>query len=211
MCVARPASFRYFSGSLIESHYQLMTYEIPSIVLPIDTEGTIDLEYHRRWIEQRRGAEAPLVSRGAADDALVAPDNKIPRCIEQRRGAEAPLSRGAANDDALVAPDNKIPRCIDVLFGRDKLAQQHPGNIRYLDLVKANQGRYDAASSKTAKTGIANEIVVAIKSRGGQFLKRDGVGWVDVDDMKAKVKVTNTFRSRRKKILAKAKVLLHSW
>lgn len=152
----------------MEVHYELMTYGIPTTVLPLNTEGAVDLEYHKKWLQQRRQLEAD-------------------------RRKESALPQSAIH---------KIPHTHDVLFGRDKVAQQHPGNARYMSLVESTQDRYDAAPTKASRTMIASEIVVAIKSRGGLFLKHDGIGWIEASDVTAKEKVTNAFRSRRRKSAA---------
>jgi DNA polymerase II small subunit/DNA polymerase delta subunit B len=149
----------------MEVHYELMSYGIPTTVLPLNTEGVVDLGYHNKWLEQRLQLEAAKRKESASPKSAV----------------------------------HKIPYPHDVLFGRDKMAQQHPGNTRYMNLIESTQDRYDTAPTKASRTLIATEIVVAIKSNGGLFLKHDGIGWIEAGDVTAKEKVTNAFRSRRRK------------
>jgi hypothetical protein len=42
---------------MLECKYELMTFGIPTKVFPVTTEGGIDLEHHRRWLERRRVLE----------------------------------------------------------------------------------------------------------------------------------------------------------
>jgi hypothetical protein len=156
------------SGTCTEVQYELMTFGIPTTVLPLNTEGVVSLEYHKKWIEQRRQ-------------------------IEEARRKDSALPQSVVH---------KIPQTHDVLFGRDKMAQQHPGNARYLNMIESTQDRYDAAPTKAFRTIVATEILVAIKSHGGLFLKNDGIGWIEAGDVIAKEKVTNAFRSRRRKSAA---------
>jgi hypothetical protein len=166
------------SGTFMEVHYELLTFGIPTSVLPLDKEGVFNLEYHKKWLDQRNQ-------------------------VEEARRKELALPGSVVH---------RIPQNSDVLFGRDKMAQQHPGNTRYLNLIESAQDSYDTAPTKASRTMIATEIVVAIKSRGGLFLKHaDGiVGWIEAGDVTAKEKVTNAFRSRRRKAAATKQAVVES-
>ena len=50
----------------------------------------------------------------------------------------------------------------DVLFGRGKKFQDHPGNRRFREIIKANKCRY-SKSRRYEKLAIATEIVCFIK------------------------------------------------
>ena len=103
------------------------------------------------------------------------------------------------------------PRPSDVLFGRGRTIQDHPGNIRLHALIEKNRVRYEEAP-KWEKTIIAAEIVAIIKDEKGRFLKsapasfggngqrggaRKNPSWIVVDSDTARDKVSHTFRSRR--------------
>jgi hypothetical protein len=45
---------------MLECKYALMTFGIPTKVLPITNEGGIDVEHHRRWLQRRRMLEATI-------------------------------------------------------------------------------------------------------------------------------------------------------
>ena len=117
------------------------------------------------------------------------------RLIEEQRIAEG-TNKVSSDSSVILAPSAQ-----DVLMGRSKAALIHPGNLRYHDLVRSNMDRYDAAGDKRhERTAICHQIVLAIKDKGGRFLKQENSGWVCIDDSAAKEKVSTAFRNRRKKI-----------
>ena len=93
-----------------------------------------------------------------------------------------------------------FPHRFDVLFGKDKRAKLHTGNLRALHLVSMWQSKYEAAGNRYEKTEIAEKIVGIIHESNGRFLKRDGSGWVEVDDVAAREKISHFFRNQRPKI-----------
>jgi hypothetical protein len=93
------------------------------------------------------------------------------------------------------------PYPFDVLFGRGKPYQDHPGNVRVRKVVKLHKARYCQAK-RNEKTDIADEIVTCMKNAGsgGRFLKRGVEGlagsWVEVSDEEARDKVSHMLRER---------------
>ena len=145
-----------------------MTFGIPTQFLPVDTEGNVRLEHHRSWLEQRRHLESKMSSM-----------KNDPRS-----------DRGPCH--------YVTPGPLDVLFGREKARQLHPGNIRYQDIITTNLQLYNVTPTKKEKTRLAQRLVEKIKVSGGRFLRLESGGWVVVDDDAARDKVTTAFRSRRK-------------
>lgn len=92
----------------------------------------------------------------------------------------------------------------DVLLGRGRGPNMHPGNQRYREIIYANRENYNKASNRTEQTRITREIVNHIK-QNGRFLKRLEVpksqkkkkkrgesntdSWVVVSDATARLKV----------------------
>lgn len=92
----------------------------------------------------------------------------------------------------------------DVLLGRGRGPNMHPGNQRYREIIYANRDNYNKASNRTEQTRITREIVNHIK-QNGRFLKRleapkggkkkkkrgesSGDIWVVVGDATARLKV----------------------
>jgi hypothetical protein len=92
-----------------------------------------------------------------------------------------------------------VPGPFDVIMGRDRLAQEHPGNFHYLDTIETHLVMYDAMS-KVQKTRLASKIVDGVHQIGGRFLKSDKTGWVKIDDKTARYKVSMAFRSKRRTV-----------
>jgi hypothetical protein len=90
-----------------------------------------------------------------------------------------------------------LPSHADVLFGRGKPVQEHPGNLALGVLIESLLVRYNACNGKKMKQLVTQEVINKIKSRGGKFIKQvDGV-WVDVDEQTAREKVSHTFRNKK--------------
>jgi hypothetical protein len=92
------------------------------------------------------------------------------------------------------------PRAQDVLFGRGRPTQCHPGNVRFRLLLELHADEYECAASKFDKTLLAARLVHTVTSADARFLKPvDGDRWVQVDEMTAHEKVAQNFRTRRRK------------
>jgi hypothetical protein len=140
----------------MECIYNLMTFGIPSDVLPIIPSGELRLEGHHELIKRLRKQE------------------------ESRDNVERIV----------------LPGTYDVLLGRGKPLQKHPGNLRYHHIIESHQDRYEKAM-KLEKTMISKWIVQNMKESGGRFFKQDEAGWVEIDDDAARYKVSHTFRNHR--------------
>jgi hypothetical protein len=101
------------------------------------------------------------------------------------------------------------PEPFDVLFGRGKPIQKHPGNKLLRLLIDQNCHRYNKAP-RLERRAIANEIVQGIKSNHGKlpgrFLRlcesaeqdaEDDYEWTEASDEVAIDKVSHCFRARR--------------
>jgi len=94
-----------------------------------------------------------------------------------------------------------LPTSNDVLFGRGKPFQQHPGNIRLSLTLDSMRDRYNAVS-RNEKTVLAMDIVRTFQANGTRFLRRvsndvDGILWEEVNDSEAREKESQLFRSIR--------------
>ncbi|KAG7369130.1 hypothetical protein IV203_031873 [Nitzschia inconspicua] len=84
----------------------------------------------------------------------------------------------------------------DVLSGRGGGTNLHPGNRYYRDLILSHRAAYDEAC-KTMKPEISRQIVLAIKNRGGRFLRKDADGsFYEIGEAEAKAKTSQALRHR---------------
>lgn len=82
----------------------------------------------------------------------------------------------------------------DVLLGRGGETNNHTGNKRYRELVKACQPAYLLAKRRE-KPRIAKGIVLAVRKVGGRFLKKDDSNsWKDVGNTRAREKTSQALR-----------------
>ena len=96
------------------------------------------------------------------------------------------------------APRIGVPGRFDVLLGRGKKYDLHMGNVRFRHLIEDCREKYESAS-RNVKTKLSAEIVEIVHENCGRFLKQDGVGWVEVEDETARLKVSHAFRAMRAK------------
>lgn len=162
------------------------------------------------------------IDRNESDEANVkieASDSKLTEGKEEELTKEAktevdymiaePASElvAAAEDDAknnkdqtppsdhAVRPNNR-----DILFGRGKPFQNHPGNRKMLGLIDQYGVQY-RESPRDQKRPIVEEIIGILSNEGGRFLRRfnedaNSTWWIEVDKKVAFDKVSHAFRSR---------------
>jgi hypothetical protein len=109
--------------------------------------------------------------------------------LQMRRVVEGELDESKSS---IVAPSR-----YDILFGRGRAIQDHPGNLGLLFLVEQQSLGYDA-TDKQEKTRISMEIVRTLKAKPSRFLKKNASGvWEEVDEDMAREKVSHAFRTMR--------------
>jgi hypothetical protein len=135
--------------------------------------------------------------------------NDIPLLTRQLTMEGWSLEAEDANEDqklastdagsSLARETTETPCRFDVLLGRGRKHNGHPGNARLQTVLNMHSVRYNAATSRNEKTAIIQEIVQSIQANGepaGRFLKfeKDTNGWVEVDDAVARIKVGHAIR-----------------
>mmetsp|Transcript_31340 Transcript_31340/g.73798 ORF Transcript_31340/g.73798 Transcript_31340/m.73798 type:complete len:599 (+) Transcript_31340:150-1946(+) len=97
--------------------------------------------------------------------------------------------------ETAVRPNNR-----DVLFGRGKPFQNHPGNRKMLSYIDQYKRQYNE-SPRDQKRPIVEEIIGILTRDGGRFLRRynedtNSTWWTEVPKQVAFDKVSHAFRSR---------------
>jgi hypothetical protein len=114
-----------------------------------------------------------------------------------------------------IAPYIRILNHNDVLQGRGAGADRYEGNIRFRALVRERQSEYRQASHKEEKDRIAVEILLAVQTAGGRFVRKvDSIseaeslgippgqqGWLPIDQAAALEKVKQALRDKRYEVL----------
>ena len=80
----------------------------------------------------------------------------------------------------------KTPGKEDVLLGRGRSSDSHPGNIAYQATICEATSAYLTLVARAEKTRLTTEIVKSVKIRGGRFLEkpRNSEYWTEVADEK---------------------------
>ena len=197
-----------------------MTFGIPTSVIPVQPDGSVDLTHHLQWIQNRRKLEASRQRRQLPPSSTAA--NPLDATRMGGGGDEHATSQfsGYPTDpmsDSSVGTSTScnvfLPTSKDVLFGRGKPFQQHPGNIRLSLTLDSMRERYNGAS-RHEKTVLAMDIVKTFQTNGTRFLRRvsndvDGILWEEVNDSEAREKVSQLFRSIRQGKHHQPKLLPH--
>lgn len=90
-----------------------------------------------------------------------------------------------------------LPFRKDVVFGKGRRFQNHPGNMRLKLMVDELLPQYETLD-KEAKTVLADRIVRVVKREGTRFLSQENDFWMETTDDSARYKVAQLFRNRRK-------------
>lgn len=145
-----------------------------------------------------------LLTFGISSDALSLRAGKkeidledLKAWIQKRKQSED--RRAASVDGKKQKQKSAPPGQYDVISGRGKSTQNHPGNVRLRHWIDSSRTKYENAKL-LEKTLIAERIVHTIKGLSGRFLKQDGDGgWVEVGDDLARDKISHAFRDQRRK------------
>lgn len=139
--------FRDHFGSHQECLYKLIQFGIPQSIWPLDISGMLRPEMISQY---------DVFDRFVSSQRQREEDEKIKRMELQ-----------AASNTIDAATD------LDVLLGRGKPSQRHPGNLQLSKLIEERQLEYHSAD-KARKVELSWEIVKAVQYElGGRFLEKD--------------------------------------
>jgi hypothetical protein len=175
---------RFHYGSPTKLHCELETFGISAHMIPINSNtGSLKTQNFTKWINMRMTREEQM-SR-AANAAAVASGGRIDVATAEQH---------------YIFPWIECPTQQDVLLGRGRPIMNHKGNVTMRELVGLNLNRFNVTNHKHERTSIIEEVVQAIKSAGGRFLREDhnmNGFWIEVDDRTARQKVGIYFRDLR--------------
>jgi hypothetical protein len=154
---------------MVECFYALKTFGISPESLPIDVDGTVNLDMHKRWLEGRTHTEEAY----ATIDAAL----KI------------------SHDGTIIL----YPLANDVLLGRGRPFQEFPGNVHMAEIVDAYREEYESVGKLQKTAISSKVVQLIRESKGGRFLKKDGGRWVEVTDDVARLKASHGFRTKTRR------------
>jgi hypothetical protein len=190
----------------MECKYALMSFGIPTSAFPPTPDDGFLVDQFNQWIEnQRRLDEMRKSSETSSsiaglfhssldtEDARFSSDHCSSTCLVS---PSMPLSLDRHDTPEIKVEVEAMTR--DILLGRGKPLQRHPGNVRFRELIACHAGKYELGD-RFQKTVIAADVVATIRESDGRFLKPYGEGgWGEIDDNTARLKVAHTFRTLRK-------------
>jgi hypothetical protein len=88
-----------------------------------------------------------------------------------------------------------LPTANDILSGRGSGSNSHPGNVRFIQMLKTRSEEYDS-SLKGQKRRITGSIVQSLQKEGRRFLKfeESARGWTVMSDKNAVQKTASAMR-----------------
>jgi hypothetical protein len=145
-------------------------------VLPMDSAGALFLWNHLKWLRKRRQLEE--------DRARVA----------NHENPSGSATNDTSSSMAMVVGCEL--RRDDVLFGRGNHVVDHPGSIRFHQLVEIYASQFEEVP-RMDKHLITRTIVAIVKESSGRFLMRGTGGiWRELDDDTVRQKVAHVFQNR---------------
>ena len=117
------------------------------------------------------------------------------------RSSSAASSRSSSphppSTSSSSSPTKGSPRINDVICARGKEAKLHPGNKRYREILSEMLPRYASLTTKLEKSLLVSEIVDAIHSNDGHFIKKQGDDkWVTVEEAVYREKIGQNLRDQ---------------
>eukprot|EP00980_Cylindrotheca_fusiformis_P005723 scaffold1192_cov58-Cylindrotheca_fusiformis.AAC.17 len=177
---------RLHVGSDMEIQYNLQSHGISLSTCPVDPSGQVCQAMLNTWYEDHL---EHMKSTGLRVDQL---EYSTP-------SANIVSSMSMEPCEILNSYSTVDIRATDVLLGRGRGFQEHPGNIRFRNVLEDYRDVYDSAP-RIQKRRIAIELRQLLAADGVRFLKHaDGVRWIESDIKTVEDKIGQFFRTVRKK------------
>eukprot|EP00980_Cylindrotheca_fusiformis_P005718 scaffold1192_cov58-Cylindrotheca_fusiformis.AAC.12 len=167
---------RLHIGSGMEIQYTLQSHGISLSTCPVDSCGEIRQKVLDSWYGNHLEY---MKSTGLCVDQLVC---SIP----------------SGTREVLNSHPNFDVRESDVLLGRGRRFQEHPGNVRFRNALEDYRDAYDSAR-RNQKRRITVALREMLAADGFRFLKQvDDTNWVESDSKAVEDKIGQLFRTVRK-------------
>jgi hypothetical protein len=164
----------------------------------VPEEGRARLRYH---IGTRTEIMYSLLSFGLPVDLIPYSESGTIKKTNLNRWIAKYIARDkemAKNGGAFSGVD--LPSRNDVLHGKGKPFQNHPGNAHLRVLVESNIDEYQAAYESVDKMNVVYKVFAEVKATSGRFLEKDDVGWWrESHDVDAVDKVRMLFQRTHRK------------
>lgn len=172
-------------GSDIELQYKLRVHGVFIERIPVDISGNIRNDILSVWFHKHVACATSAERSGLS--AVDGDHGKLSNIVDR---AERP-----------VQPTPK-----DVLLGRGKSFQNHPGNVRFREIILTKYQEEYNNIQRYKRYHAPKEVTRLLLEDGVRFLQKteNGDGWVECDAAEAEKKVKQLFRSQKKNMAKKS-------
>lgn len=121
----------------------------------------------------------------------------ISQLIKDMKSAK-PQSALKIESERRPLAENFVPGPYDVICARGKQATQHPGNVRFRQIIQQHKEEYSLATNKVERSLIVSRIVDSVRefSPNGGFVKKFGSRYCEVGDSVAREKIGQCLRDQ---------------
>lgn len=162
---------RIHYSSDMEIQYMLRGYGIPIDSFPVDIDGNLRNDIINVWLYKHLEQ------------------------LQESLGTSLQETNGEENNSPQLAMRGISPN--DVLMGRGKLAQYHPGNIRFREFLESHVNDYDSTPFNSRRA-VATDWAGELLANGVRFLKKENLEWVECSFEEIVIKISQFFRTRRR-------------
>ncbi|CAJ1936081.1 unnamed protein product [Cylindrotheca closterium] len=185
----------HYGHSDVELQSKIRGYGVPLNTFPVDKLGNIREDLIDVWYNENCCCRANSNPSGTivftssinSNDAIMATHN-----------TEKMTIRPELTESCTLSSETLVPKTNDVLLGRGKRIQKHPGNISFRDWMYEHRSEYDGAY-KFKRRQVAMELKNRYAENGVRFLKQTSdFKWSLANEEETEEKVKQLFRSFRR-------------
>ena len=180
---------RIHYGTILELQYKLGSYGIPMDAFPVAVNGKLREDIMNAWFYEHLVQEGITLLPSDGSEGYRCPKFHFPGAGLTEASHLSPSSTVAS----MITPSDT-----DVLAGRGRLFQIHPGNVQFRMFLEDYSDEYDKLDRRD-KMVLSINLTNILIERNVRFLKQTTSGeWVILDLKEARMKVSQHFRTRRK-------------
>lgn len=172
---------RIHYGTDMELQYELQDHGIPIDTFPIDASGKMRREIQNAWFFKYQATQGL--------------DTNSPPVLDEVNSIG--LTDNAQDTMIGSSSPTKPPRH-DILLGRGRPIQSHPGNVCFREYLKQFSDEYNEAP-RNLRRRVLSKIREDLNSRGIRFLQERSGSWVECSGADAEKTISQAFRNLRKK------------
>lgn len=204
------------SGTDLEVQYKLLDHGLPIDDCPVDANGNLRQDilndwFHKHLAEQGVNVEALGVDVRKSTNSQIAGSTlgvgaRKPTTsqiadstlgVDVRKPTTSRITGSTSKATPGISHPISSPPRHDILLGKGRSIQNHPGNVCFREFLKQYAEQYDA-TSRNQRRNVLSKIREDLNCRGIRFLQERDGKWVECFDSVADKTISQAFRNRRK-------------